>query len=317
MGDDMKRYILHRLLQLIPVILGITILSFACMYMAGSDAVTQKYEQAGLAVSQQVLDSERFHLGLDQPIYIQYIDWIRNVLHGNMGQSYVTGQSVVTLFCAKLPATLELMATSLVITLCISLPLGILAAVRKDSIWDYGIRLFSFCGNSMPGFVIALILLYVFAVQFAWVPVMAKGLTMQSLVLPASTLAIGMSAKYIRQVRTAVLEEMSKPYVVGAMARGIPFRYTLCRSILRAASVTLITLIALSMGSLLGGTAVVETIFMWDGIGKLAVDAIAMRDYPIIQAYVFWTALMYMLVNLAADIGCHLVVPTARWGGRK
>ena len=313
----MKQYILHRLLQLVPVVIGITILSFACMYMAGSDAVAQKYEQAGLVVSQQVLDSERARLGLDQPIYIQYIYWVNNLLHGDMGQSYVTGQSAVDLFCAKLPATLELMAASLVITLCISLPLGILAAVKKDSLWDYGIRIVSFCGSSIPGVVIALLLLYVFAVQYAWVPVMAEGQTIRSLLLPASTLAIVMSAKYIRQVRTAVLEEMSKPYVTGAMTRGIPFRYTLCRSILRAASVALITLLALSMGSLLGGTAVVETIFMWDGIGKLAIDAIAMRDYPIIQAYVFWMALMYMLVNLAADIGYHIFVPTVRWGGSK
>lgn len=313
----MKQYILHRLLQLIPVLIGITLLSFACMYLAGSDAVIQKYEQAGIAVSQGVLDSERARLGLDQPFYIQYIEWLYRLLHGDMGQSYVSGQSAAGLLMSKLPATLTLMAASLLLTLCISIPLGVLAAVKQNSLWDYGIRLFSFCGSSIPSFVIALVLLYVFAVQYAWVPVIAVSTTWEALLLPACTLAVVMSAKYIRQVRTAVLEEMSKPYVAGAMARGIPFRYTLYRSILRAASVTLVTLLALSIGSLLGGTAVVETIFMWDGIGKLAVDAIAMRDYPIIQAYVFWMALIYMVVNLAADISYHLLVPAIRWGGSK
>ncbi len=317
MNSYMKSYIIHRLLQLIPVVIGITLLSFACMYLAGSDAVAQKYEQTGMAVAQGVLDSERAQLGLDRPVYIQYADWLLRLLHGDMGQSYVSGQSAAGLFFSKLPATLALMAASLVLTLCISVPLGIFSAVKKDSFWDYGIRLFSFCGSSIPSFVIALLLVYVFAVRYALVPVMTVRTTGEALLLPACTLAIVMSAKYIRQIRTAVLEEMSKPYVAGARARGIPFHYTLYRSILRAASVTLVTLLALSMGSLLGGTAVVETIFMWDGIGKLAVDAIAMRDYPIIQAYVFWMALIYMFVNLAADISYHLFVPAIRWGGRK
>lgn len=308
---------IRRLLQLIPVLLGITLVSFACMYLAGSDAVMQKYEQTGIAVSQSVLESERARLGLDQPFYIQYIEWLNRLLHGDMGQSYVSGQSAAGLFFSKLPAMLELMAASLMMTLCISIPLGVLAAVKKNSLWDYGIRIFSFCGSSIPGFVMALLLLYVFAVRYALVPVMAVGTTGEALLLPACTLAIVMSVKYIRQIRTAVLEEMSKPYVAGAGARGIPFHYTLYRSILRASSVTLVTLLALSMGSLLGGTAVVETIFMWDGIGKLAVDAIAMRDYPIIQAYVFWMAFIYMIVNLAADISYHLLVPTIRWGGSK
>lgn len=313
----MKQYMIHRLLQLIPVVIGITLLSFACMYLAGSDAVSQKYEQSGIVVSQDVLDSERAALGLDQPVYVQYFDWLNRLLHGDMGQSYVSGQSAAGLFFSKLPATLELMAASLALTLCISIPLGILSAVKKNSFWDYSIRFLSFCGSSIPSFVIALLLVYVFAVRYAWVPVMTVQTTGKALLLPACTLAIVMSAKYIRQIRTAVLEEMSKPYVAGAKARGIPFHYTLCRSILRASSVTLVTLLALSMGSLLGGTAVVETIFMWDGIGKLAVDAIAMRDYPIIQAYVFWMAIIYMLVNLAADISYHLFVPTIRWGGSK
>ena len=135
--------------------------------------------------------------------------------------------------------------------------------------------------------------------------------------MPAITLAIAMSAKYLRQVRATVLDELSKDYVAGAKARGVKFSVTLWKSIMKASLVTIITLLMLSVGNLLGGTAIVESICLWDGVGKMAVDAISMRDYPIIQAYVFWMALMYMLVNLAADIGYHIFIPTVRWGGSK
>lgn len=313
----MKYYIMRRFLQLIPILIGITFLSFAMMHIAGSDAVIQKYDQSGMMVSQAVVDAERERLGLDQPFLVQYMAWVGNFLTGNMGYSYVTGQDVFHMFLVKLPATLVLTAASLLVTVCISVPLGILAAVYSNRPLDYLIRFFSFCGNSMPGFFTALLLMYIVSIKLALLPVIADGITLQNAVLPTMTLAIAMSAKYLRQVRAAVLDELNKPYVAGAKARGIPFYCTLWKSVLRASFLTIITLLALSLGSLLGGTAIIEAIFMWDGVGKLAVDAINTRDYPVIQAYVVWLSVIYVAVNLAADIWYYFLDPRIRRSGGK
>ena len=179
---------------------------------------------------------------------------------------------------------------------------------------DWVIRSLSFVGNSIPNFFAALLLLYIFAIQLQWLPVISRQLTVESVILPASTLALAMSAKYIRQVRATVLDELSKDYVLAARARGIPFAATLIFSVLRSSLVTIITLLMLSIGSLLGGTAIVESIFMWDGVGKLAVDAINMRDYPMIQAYVMWMAIIYVCVNLMTDLSYQWLDPRIRLG---
>lgn len=159
--------------------------------------------------------------------------------------------------------------------------------------------------------------MYLFAIQLGWFPVIANNVSMKSVAMPAITLAIAMSAKYLRQVRAAVLDEMSQDYVVGAKARGIKFSTTLWCSIMKASLVTIITLLMLSVGNLLGGTAIVESIFMWDGVGKMAVDAINMRDYPIIQAYVMWMAIIYVVANLLTDISYRFLDPRIRLGGDK
>ena len=311
----MKRYIGKRLLQLLPILLGITFLSFAMMRIAGSDAVLQKMENTGMIASQETIDAARAELGLDQPFLTQYFVWLGNLLTGDMGTSYISGRDVFSTFLSKLPATLLLTMTSIVLTIVISIPLGILSAVKQNKIIDYVIRICSFLGNSMPNFFVALLLMYFFAIQLKWFPVIATEVNLQSVALPSLTLAIAMSAKYLRQVRATVLEELNKDYVIGATARGIRFSVTLWKSVLRASLVTIITLLTLSIGSLLGGTAIVESIFMWDGVGKLAVDAINMRDYPIIQAYVMWMAIIYVCVNLITDLSYRLLDPRIRLGG--
>lgn len=311
----MKRYIVSRLFHLIPILLGITFLSFAMMRIAGSDAVIQKYDNTGMAVSQAVIDAERARLGLDKPFLSQYFSWLGGLLTGDMGVSYVSGKNVFATFKSKLPATLLLTATSILLTVVVSIPLGILAAVKQNRFVDYFIRAFSFIGNSMPNFFVALVLMYFMAIKFGLFPVITTGVGLKSVALPTITLAIAMSAKYLRQVRATVLDELSKEYVVGERARGISFSRTLWKSVLRASLVTIITLLALSIGSLLGGTAIVESIFMWDGVGKLAVDSINMRDYPMIQAYVVWMALIYVGVNLITDISYSALDPRIRLTG--
>ena len=311
----MKNYVLRRLLQLIPILLIITFLSFGMMRLAGSDAVLQKMENTGMVVSQELIDAARAELGLDKPFLTQYFVWLGNLLRGDMGTSYISGREVFPTFISKLPATLLLTVVSILLTILVSIPLGVLAAVKQNRFTDYVIRAASFFGNSMPNFFVALLLMYIFAIRLGWLPVISREVSVQSVILPALTLAIAMSAKYLRQVRATVLDELSKDYVVGAKARGVKFTVTLMKSVLRASLVTIITLLTLSIGSLLGGTAIVESIFMWDGVGKLAVDAINMRDYPMIQAYVMWMAMIYVCVNLITDLSYRVLDPRIRLGG--
>ena len=309
----MRKYVIQRFLQLIPVLLGITFLSFAMMRIAGSDAITELYGNKG-AVSQEIIDAKRAELGLDQPFLTQYVSWLGGMLRGDMGISYVSGKDVFETFTSKLPATLLLTALSIFATVVISIPLGVLAAVNHDRLIDYILRFLSFIGNSLPNFFVALLLMQLLAIRLKWLPVIANGTTLKSAIMPTLTLAIAMSAKYMRQVRATVLEELNKDYVTGAQARGVRNRVILRRSVLKSSMLTIITLLALSVGSLLGGTAIIESIFMWDGVGKLAVDSITMRDYPLIQAYVVWMAIIYVLVNLFTDLLYHALDPRIRLG---
>ncbi len=311
----MKKYVVRRLLLLIPILFGITFLSFAMMRIAGSDVVLQRAEASGVTLTPEVIAAQRTELGLDQPFLVQYFRWLGGFLTGDLGTSYVSGNDVFETFLSKLPATLLLTGTSVLLTVVISVPLGILSAVKQNRLTDDLIRFCSFIGNSLPNFFVALVLMYVFSIRFPVFPVISSGVSLQSAALPTLTLAIAMSAKYLRQVRAAVLDELNKEYVTGARARGVRFSVTLWKSVLRACLVTILTLLALSVGSLLGGTAIVESIFMWDGVGKLAVDAINMRDYPMIQAYVVWMALIYVIVNLITDLSYRMLDPRIRLGG--
>ena len=311
----MFKYILKRLLQLIPILIGITFLSFAMMRLAGGDAVTYMYENAGSSVSEEVIDQTRKEYGLDQPFLVQYAKWFSGMITGDMGTSYVSKKDVYETFTEKLPNTILLTVSSLVLTMLIAIPLGILSAVKHNRWMDYLIRFFSFIGNSMPNFFAALVLMYFLSIKLQWFPVITTENKLLSLVLPTLTLAISMASKYTRQIRATVLEELNKDYVIGARARGVRGSVIIWRNVMKSSMLTIITLLALSVGSLLGGTTIVETIFMWDGVGKMAVDAITMRDYPIVQAYVAWMAVIYVLVNLITDIIYHYLDPRVRLGG--
>jgi peptide/nickel transport system permease protein len=227
----MKHYTIKRLLQLIPILFAITFLSYGMMRIAGSDVVEQKMENTSGMVSQEVIDAAREELGLDKPFVIQYFTWLGKLLRGDMGTSYVSNKPVFDTFVSKLPATLLLTVVSILLTVVISIPLGIWAAVKQNKATDYVIRTASFIGNSLPNFFVSLLLMYLFAIRLRWFPVISKGVSLQSVALPAFTLAIAMSAKYLRQVRATVLDELSKDYVLGAKARGVPFSTTMMKSV--------------------------------------------------------------------------------------
>lgn len=311
----MKKYIIKRFLQLIPILLGITLLSFLLMNTGTADAIDVMENNTGGALSEEEKDALRAELGLDRPLLQQYVIWLGKTVRGDMGKSFVSGQPVFAAFVSKLPATICLTVTSILLTVLLSIPLGILSAVNQNRITDYLIRFLSFIGNSLPNFFVSLLLIYVFSLKLKLLPVMGNNAGWKSVILPTLTLALSMTSRYTRQVRATVLEELNKDYVQGARARGVKEKQILYFSVLRSSMLTIVTLLALSVGSLLGGTAIVESIFMWDGVGKMAVDAITMRDYPVIQVYVIWMAVIYVCVNLVTDIIYHYLDPRIRLGG--
>ena len=284
------------------------------MQTASGDTVDAIQQQMGTSMSEEAKAALRHEMGLDQPFIIQYFQWVGKIFTGNMGYSYIKNQEVFPM--QALPNTLLLTLSSIVTTILISIPLGIWSAVKQNKITDYVIRVCTFIGNAMPNFFIALLLIYVFALQLHWFPVMGNN-GFISIILPTLTLALAMSAKYTRQVRATVLDELNKDYVIGARARGIKERTIVLAHVLKSSMLTIVTLLGLSLGSLLGGTAIVESIFMWPGVGKLAVDAISSRDYQVIQVYVIWMAIIYVAINLITDIVYHYLDPRIRIQGEE
>lgn len=304
----MRRSIIRRVLQFIPVLLGITFLAFLLIYLSPSDPVSVRMSAGGISVNPEIMESMRRSMGLDRPLLIQYGDWLWNILHGNMGKSYITDADVLDQILKALPYTLKMAGASLLLTLCISIPVGILTAAMQNSKFDYVVRVMAFVGNALPNFIIALCLMFIFSYRLGWIPVLATTKPI-GLVLPALTLALVMSSRYIRQIRAAMLDELGKGYVVGLRSRGLSETTILYKNALKNIMVTVITLTGISLGSLLGGTVIVETVFTWPGLGSLIMEGISQRDYPVVQAVIVWMASAFMVVNLLTDISYTVFNP--------
>lgn len=304
----MRRSIIRRVLQFIPVLLGITFLAFLLIYFSPSDPVSVRMSAGGISVSPEIMEPMRRSMGLDRPLLVQYGDWLWNILHGNMGKSYITDADVLDQILKALPYTLKMAGASLLLTLCISIPVGILTAAMQNSKFDYVVRVMAFVGNALPNFIIALCLMFIFSYRLGWIPVLATTKPI-GLVLPALTLALVMSSRYIRQIRAAMLDELSKGYVVGLRSRGLSETTILYKNALKNIMVTVITLTGISLGSLLGGTVIVETVFTWPGLGSLIMEGISQRDYPVVQAVIVWMASAFMVVNLLTDISYTVFNP--------
>ena len=308
----MKRKIGYRLAHIFLVLLGVSFLSFLLMYVSPGDPVRAMYAVSGSIPSEEVLEQTREELGLNDPFIIQYGKWISNCLRGDFGTSYSKGEAVATLLMERVMPTIQLALLSLVIMVLVAVPIGVYSALRQNSILDYLLRGTTFISISMPNFWVGLLLLYVVAMKLGWLPVVSNQMNFQRLILPAVTLAIAMAGKYARQVRAAILEELRQDYVAGARARGLSERCVLWCHVLPNAVLPLIPMLGLSLGSLLGGTAVVEVIFSYPALGSLAISAITSRDYPLIQGYVLWIALIYMAVNLVVDLSYNRLDPRLR-----
>ncbi len=307
----MKKYIGKRLLHLVGILIALSFLTFLLMYLAPGDAATKKLNAQGIAVSQEVLEQARKDMGLDRPFLVQYGDWALKVLRGDLGTSYKDGQSVAAKLGKALGYTVRLAFGSMLLSLVISLPLAILTALKKDSPLDYILRFFSFICISMPNFLISVLLMYFLCVRARLLPVVADR-SFKGLLLPSAALSIPMIGRFLRQFRAEILEQLGQSYVSGAVSRGVRSRFILYRNVLHNASITILTVVGLQIGTLMGGSVVIETIFRWPGLGKLAMDAITNRDYPVIQGFVLFTAVVYVTVNLLTDICYHWVDPRVR-----
>lgn len=312
-----KKQVLARIWQIILVLLGISFITFALMMLAPGDPVRQMIAgNQDIMVTQAEIDAVRHELGLDKPFIFQYLSWLGNILQGDLGFSYMRKKPVFDVLMDHLPATLILAMASSVFMIIFAVPLGIFSAVHCNGPIDYFIRGLTFIGVSMPNFWMGLMLLWIFGLKLGILPIVGGRVGFDILILPMTTLGVVMAAKYTRQVRATVLEELSQDYVVGARARGMSESYILWREVLPNAMLPLITLFGLSLGNLLGGVSVVEMVFSWPGLGLTVVQSITYRDFQLVQGIVLWIALMYMVINLVVDLSYNYLDPRLRKAGK-
>jgi peptide/nickel transport system permease protein len=301
-------FLIRRFAIAIFVVFVVTLLVAWAVRLSGDPAVM--LTGAG-TVTEQDLVNIRHGLGLDRPFSVQYLSFIGGMLTGHMGRSFMGGSSVALLVGHALPLTLLLTFVSLALALMASIPLGIHAAVHRGRWADQAIRIVSLVGLSFPNFWLALMLVLVFGVTLGWLPPSGAG-GPSSLVMPAVTLAIILTATTVRLVRSTMLETLSAQYIMVARAKGLREWVVLYRHALRNCAIPLITYIGLQFGGLIGGVVVVERVFNWPGMGSLAFDAVASRDYPVLQACVTVLAAMIVAVNLLVDIGYGMIDPRVR-----
>jgi peptide/nickel transport system permease protein len=314
----MRRYIVGRLLLMIPTLVGVAVLTFVVMRLVPGDIVALRY--AGASVPQEVIDRERTLLGLDKPMWAQFFDWMSQLARLDLGQSLWTGHPIVDEVWARLPLSIELAIIATVLAIVFAMPLGVLAAVRQDSWVDYAIRIFSVGGLAMPSFWIGIMLvlttitLWGWAPPFVFTPLFTDPVAnLSQMILPAVSVGYRYSAVSMRMTRSTVLEVLREDYVRTARAKGLRETIVVVRHALRNALLPVVTVISLEFAFLIGGLVVTEQVFNLNGIGKLLVDAVTHRDYPLIQALVVLLASVFVLVNFAVDLIYVFIDPRIRY----
>ena len=304
----MKKQILRRIVELVILLLVLSFLTFALMYLAPGDPAEKRLSSQGVAVTREVLEAERERMGLLRPFLVRYREWLGGVVRGDFGVSFRDDMPVAPRLAAALRNTTILALASLLLSLLISVPVGVITAVKKDSLLDHFVRLLSFAGNSLPNYLISVLLMYLLCIRIKLFPIIASG-SIQGLLLPAISLAIPMTGRFIRQIRAEMLGQLSEDYVTGLRARGVRETDVLFRNVLYNAAGHIFTIVALQIGTLMGGSVVIETIFRWPGIGKLVMDAIKARDYPVIMAFVLIMGTIYVVINFTADVFGKMLDP--------
>ncbi len=314
----MRRYIIGRLLLMIPTLVGVAILTFVIMRAVPGDIVALRY--SGSNVPQSVIDQERHLLGLDKPMWAQFIDWMISISRFDLGQSLWTGHSVVEEVQIRLPLSLELAVLATLFAVAIAIPLGVVAAVRQDTWVDYVIRVFSIGGLAMPSFWIGIMMVLITLTLWGWAPPLVftpffedPVANLLTLILPAISVGYRYSAVSMRMTRSTVLEVLREDYVRTARAKGLREMLVVVRHALRNALLPVVTVVSLEFAFLIGGLVVTEQVFNLNGIGKLLVDAVAHRDYTLIQALVLLLAAVFVLVNFVVDMIYIVLDPRIRY----
>ncbi len=306
----MLSYLLQRLAGACLVILGVVSIVFLLIHLVPGDPVEIMLGESASAVDREAL---RVALGLDEPISAQYFDYLRRLLQLDLGTSIHQRQPVTDLLLKHLPATGLLALAALLVTVLLALPLGIIAAIRRNTAWDTSAMSFSLLGVSIPNFWLGPLLILLFSLWLGWFPVSGQG-GFASVVLPALTLGTGLAAVLSRMVRSSMLEVLHEDYLRTARAKGIPPARVILHHALRNALLPVITLLGLQLGALLAGAVITETVFSWPGIGLLTIESIQSRDYPVVQACVLLISVTYVLVNLLTDIAYAWIDPRIRLG---
>jgi peptide/nickel transport system permease protein len=304
----MKKQIAKRIAELIIILIILSFLTFLLMYLAPGDPAEKRLSSQGVAVTKEVLKAEQERMGLLRPFMVRYGEWLGGVLHGDWGISFKDDMPVAPKLISGLKNTSILALSSLLISLIVSIPLGIASAVKKNSILDHIVRLLSFIGNALPNFLISVLLMYFLCIQLNLFPVVASG-SVQGLCLPALSLAIPMAGRFTRQIRTETMEQLEQEYVTGLRTRGVREKDILIHNVFHNASGHIFTIVALQIGTLMGGSVVIETIFRWPGIGKLVMDSINARDYPTIMGFVLIMGTIYVVINFISDVLYHVLDP--------
>jgi len=316
----MKRYVFRRLFIALPTFLGITLLVFVVSYLASGSPLELLLSNQN--ISEAEIERQKAKLGLDQPIYVQYVSWLGNMLVGNFGESYRTMESVAAMILKGLGATSILVAASVAIACLIAIPLGIQSARHQNKLWDNIAAVFSFLASSTPSFFIALVLLFVFSVELRVLPI--GGMykigeennvfsLLQHLIMPSLVLSFHMVGTLIQFTRSSMLEVMREDYVRTAKAKGLKERVLIVRHVLRNSLIPVVTYLGMEIPLMLGGAVVTEQVFSWPGIGKLMIQSIFARDYPVIMGITVLVALAVLVFNIITDLIYGLLDPRIRY----
>jgi len=305
----MIRFLFTKFLLAFFTIFVTTILVTLLIHIVPGDPVQIMFAQSQGSTPEQI-EQVRINLGLDQPIYIQYLNYIDQLSRGDLGKTIRGGQPVLEVIFQRLPNTILLATSAMMIAILLGVPLGFLAAYNKGTISDTLIMILAISGISMPHFWLGLILLFIFAVDLGWLPVSGSGLL--NLVLPALTLGISNAAIFARLTRTSMIEILQQDFVVTALAKGLPKKYVLRKHVLRAGLIPLVTMMGMQFAFMMGGAIVVENIFSWNGVGRMAVEAIFQRDYPIIQGFILTFSVIVVFVTISLDVIYAFVDPRIR-----
>lgn len=294
----MLSFLLSRLLSMLIVVLGVITLVFLLIHIVPGDPVQAMLGESATPTDQAAL---RQALGLDQPLWTQWLTYMQHLLQGDLGLSFYSKEPINNMLLQRLPATLELAISGLFIAVLIAIPLGSIAALHKDTFWDHGAMVFSLLGVSIPNFWMGPLLILLFSLTLGWLPVSGRE-SFSSIVLPALTLGTALAAILARMVRSTLLEVLHEDYIRTARAKGLRESAIIIHHALRNASLPIITVLGLQLGTLLGGAVITETIFAWPGIGQLTIESIQRRDYPVVQACILLISTSYVLINTSTDI---------------